>query len=356
MEMLVSFDLPISNSDLIAVQDILRQKDIIRTVYLESEFDQYSFIKYSEQIILHKTQFCAILDRNIFSDIIAIAQSKCKNPSETHKTACALLAFLQITGTLIEPGVAIYEYIDSGHYEYAENELLLFRAADNINPIYYVDIALGRSTTLPENILAVENKYTVKSLKGEDIPHWKLIYGLTLKMAILEIKGETNFNKVKSLLQWMYTDYMFISCNIAFAMIYFSNKRFSGMIKHLKKSGEKLKQGLRNATWDIYLVHYWSEKVLAQKKNNQIWLLCTEDKAVKEFSRNIIDDTDLQKYREISLYKKYLGEKEGQKAYEIYLSLIKNLDNSQRMINTKPKEGKIIDAIIAELKKELCII
>lgn len=349
-------ELPINSHDLIIIQDILRRRDVIRTVFPKSQFDQYSFLSYAKEMALHETIFCAILDRNIFSDIIAVVNNNRKSISETQKSACALLAFLQLTNTRIEPGIAIYEYVDSGHFKYAEKELSLFRAADNVHPKYYVDIALGRTAVIPNDELNYAEDSNVKDMKGEDNLTWKLIYGLTLKMAILETREGRNINKIKTLFKWIYTDYLFISPCIVFAIIYFSHKRFSKMIKNIGNSDiEKIRRGLHNAAWDMRLVHYWSEKVLTQKGSNKIWLLCTEDKAIKEFSQYILDTGDLQNSKLVVFFKKYLGEEDGKKASDFYASLVKDVDDPQRVINSKPKSEEVIDIVIQKLEKELFV-
>lgn len=353
--MILSYKLPFGNEDLMAIQDLLRERDIIQTVFPESQFDRYSFLRYSLQHRLHNEQFCALLDRNIFSYIISVVQNKTKKPTDTQKAACALMAFLQVTNTMIEPGLAIYEYIDSGHFEYADNELTLFRKADNVNPKYYVDIALGRSTTIPEEELNYGTGSSIKDMKGEDHFLWKLMYGSTLKMAIIERNGGTNLEKITSLLQWMYNEYMFVSAVIAFAIIYFSQKRYARMLKYIQNSqSEKLEQGLRNGTWDMHHVYYWAKKVLSQKQTNQIWLFCTEDKALTELSQCILSVDNSGEFKDFSfICNKYLGEKDGRKINVFYNSLMKDINNPKRVINSKPRATETIDKIIMELKREL---
>ena len=290
LEILFSYDIPVNNRDLLLLQNILRERDIIRSVFTQSQFDQYSFLEYRMQSRFHRTQFCAMLDRNILSDIIAIIKGEPGEVSETQRAACALLAFLQVTNTIIEPGHAIYEYIDSGHYDFAENEQKLFRKADNVSPEFYAEIALGRSSRIPEKELEyTEEELPLKNMRGEEHNCWKLIYGVVLKMAILEREHKHNLDKIILLLEWMYSDYLFIPPCVIFAVIYFSGNRFSKMLKHVKsEKSDKIKRGVRNATWDMNLLYNWMQNVHTQKKKNQIWLLCTEDKAVKEISQYIV--------------------------------------------------------------------
>ena len=310
-----------------------------------------------KQSYIYKTKFFALLDRNIFIDIISIiskARQKQNNFSKTEKTASALLSFLQLTDTLIEPGIAIHEYIDSGHHKQAEKELALFRFADNVHPKYYVDIALGKSIVIPEREFTHLEETSINYSNGENISRWKLFYGSIIKMAILEKRCGNTLFKIEEYLKWMYSDYLFIAPAICFCIIYFSSKRFKKMIKSLGSSeNEKIKRGLHNATWDMYLLYYWSEKVHNQNKKNEIWLLCTEDKAVKEIAKYILSTiTDQKRLDEIikSLFINYLGIKNGQKAYGLYSTLVKKVDNKYRSIN---KSYKIIDSNIYNLERQL---
>ena len=66
-------------NDLTQIEKILREKDIIRSVYSKDLFDQYSLGDYLEQIHVHESRFTALLDRNIFSDIIPVAKKTDKN-------------------------------------------------------------------------------------------------------------------------------------------------------------------------------------------------------------------------------------------------------------------------------------
>jgi hypothetical protein len=357
LEMLITFDLPINPKYLSRIEKIIKDQDIIRTVYSEDEFDRYSFLEYMKQIYIHKTKIFALLDRNIFIDIISIASKagqRQNNFSKTEKTTSALLAFLQLMDTLIEPNIAILEYIDSGHHKQAEKELALFRAADNVHPKYYVDIALGKSVIIPKKELAHFKETSISYLKGENISRWKLFYGSILKMAILERKGGDTLYKIEEYLKWMYSDYLFISPAIRFCVIYFSAKRFRKMIKSLGSGEkEKIKRGLRNATWDMYLVYYWSEKVYDQNKKNEIWILCTEDKAVKEIAKYIICTiTDQKRLDEInkSQFINCLGIENGQKVHELYSTLVKKVDNKNRAIN---KSYRLIDSNIYDLERQL---
>jgi hypothetical protein len=60
----------------------------------------------------------------------------------------ALMAFLQCSNITIEPNIALYENAFG-----ANEELSLFRRADEVDPNIYTDIALGRKNSMPPDSL-----------------------------------------------------------------------------------------------------------------------------------------------------------------------------------------------------------
>lgn len=352
-----SFYIQINPNDLKGIEKILRDRDIIRSVYPKDLFDQYSLGDYLEQIHVHESKFTALLDRNIFSDIIALAKkTDKKSTTKTQKDACALLAFLQLSDSLIEPGMAIYEYIDSGYYEQAINELSLFRAVDNIHPQIFIDLALGRINSLPSNSLHSLRVDSIQELKGEDIHRWKLHYGFALKLASIEMTGGKPYEKIEAFLKWMYTDYLFSSSATTFGLIYFSDKRIKKMVKNLNCSdSDKFIKGIRNAAWDMTVAHYWSKKAIENREKGALWLLCTEDKALREianFMASTYNSNEDLKEKSKSVFLNYLGKKEGTRAYALYNSFISNHDNGARSINIL-KSTKALYPVVEALEKEL---
>lgn len=353
----VAIHIQIDPNDLMQIEKILRERDIIRSVYSKGLFDQYSLGDYLEQIHVHESRFTAVLDRNIFSDIIAVAKNTDKNYTTiTQKTSCALLAFIQIANGLVEPGMAIYEYIDSGYYEQAIDELSLFRGIDNVPPQMLIDLALGRINSIPSNSLNCLKVDPIQKMKGEDIHRWKLHYGFALKLASIEITGGKPYEKIQAFLNWMYKDYIFSASAIVFGLIYFSDKRIAKMVKNLNcGDSHKFIRGIRNATWDMTLAHYWARKAIENREKGNLWLLCTEDKALKEiatFMASTYDSDDDLKEKSKSMFLNYLGKKEGTKAYDLYNSFVSNHNDGARRINIL-KSTKALYPFVDDLEKEL---
>ncbi len=205
------------------------------------------------------------------------------------KSACALLAFLQLAEVTIEPNEAINEYMDSGHYEETVAELRLFRAIDNIDPQILIELALGRKKGIPANVLEQPADEIIEPKKGEDFKRWKINYGFVLKLAIIERQGGKPVEKFERFLDWIYNEYAFISTGVVFGLIWLSNKRLAGMVKNIGScDNNKVLQGVRNATWDMALAYRWYRQALAEKVDGIFWLLCTADKALKTLARSLV--------------------------------------------------------------------
>ena len=254
--------------------------------------------------------------------------------------------------------MAIYEYIDSGYYEQAVNELSLFRSVDNIHPQILIDLALGRITSIPSNSLNSVRVDPIQKLKGEDIHRWKLHYGITLKLAKIEMAGGKPYEKIEAFLRWMYTDYIFSASAIIFGLIYFSDKRIKKMVKNLNCSdSDKFIKGIRNAAWDMTVVHYWSKKAIENRGAGDLWLLCTEDRALKKIANFIVstyDSNEDLKKESKALFLNYLGKKEGTKAYALHNSYISNHSNGARRTNIL-KSTKALYPFVEDLEKELLL-
>jgi len=350
-------EIPFNPSDINKIEQLTRRRDVIRSVYSNDLFDQYSLASYFKEIHIHKSQFCAMFDRNIFTAIIEVAKkSGEKSLTLTQKTACALLAFFQISDVKIEPNMAIYEYIDSGHYEEAINQLSLFRAVDNLDPQALIDLALGRKNKIPSGMLDIQRVEPIADKKGEHLHQWKIFYGCILKLACIETKGGKSVEKFKCFLEWMHNEYIFKAIAVTFGLIFFSNKRFPSMIKNLNsQEKEKILRGLRNATWDMTVAHFWAKNALEKKEEGLLWLLCTEDKALKTIVNYIVSSYKLPEELEQKCkasFREYLGDKEWERIYDIYVNLEKNINDSSRKMNNI-ESTKALYPDIDKLEEEL---
>lgn len=341
--------------DLQRIEKMIRDSDSIRTIWPVNLFERYFLGAYVKETDVEKNKFFALLDRNIYTDIIAVAKSSgTKSHTPQQKVACALLAFLQLAEVTIEPNMAVNEYVDSGHYEEAVSELRLFRAVDNLDPRILMELALGRRNKMPASMLNWQQVVSVESKKGEDYLGWKIHYGFALKMAIIELQGGKPVEKLERFRDWVYKEYIVIGCPIIFALVYFSEKRFKGMFKHIG-SGDKGKvlRGVRNTTWDMMVAYSWSKKAFTEKENGIFWLLCTADKALRTFADSLVVTGDELEQKKKAVFCDYLGEEKGEQFYDKLVDMDKRRDNdsSRRAHNLGPTSN--LYPVVDELEEEL---
>ena len=337
---------------------MLRKSDAITAIWSDSLFDRYSLGAYVEQTHIEGNSFLALLDRNIYTDIIAAAQSSAAKPlTQQQKNACALLAFLQLADIDIDPTEAINEYMDSGHHEEAAAELCLFRAVDNLDLRMLIELALGRQNGIPASILEQPAVESIELKKGEDILRWRILYGFALRLAIIERQGGKPVEKFECFLDWIYKEYVFISTAVIFGLIWLSNQRLAGMLKNVGSSDrDKVLRGVRNTTWDMTVAYYWCRHARATKGDGVFWLLCTADKGLKAVARHLFATHERpgeleQKTR--LLFCNYLGEKEGGRIHDRFVDMEKKhrSDSSRRAYKLGCPSELYPD--IDELEKEL---
>jgi hypothetical protein len=352
---IVHFD--IDPMDLQRIEKMIRNSDTITTIRPVDIFDRYFLGDYVKETEVEKNKFFALLDRNIYTDIVAVAKSSdTKQHSPQQKVACALLAFMQLADVTIEPNIAINEYIDSDpeHHEEAVAELRLFRAVDNLKPRILMELALGRRNKIPASMLNWQEDESVEPKRGEDHLMWKIHYGFALKMAIIDLQGKSTVAKLKSYLDWVYKEYVFINTAIIFGLVLFSKNRFKGMLKKIG-SGDKDKvlRGVRNAAWDMTVAYYWSEKAMREKENGIFWLLCTADKALRAVATSLVVTGDELEQKKKAIFIKYLGKEKGKQIYEMFIEMqnTRSDDSSRRQY----KLGHVSNLypVVDELEKEL---
>ncbi len=319
--------------DLQRIEKMIRDSDTITTIWSVDQFDRYSLGAYVKETAVAENKFFAMLDQNMFSRIIGVAKNNStKLHSLQQKTACALLAFLQLAEVAIEPNHAIYEIMDSEDYGKAIDKLSLFRAFDKLDTRILIELALGRSNGIPAEMLKREAVESIESKKGKDFRSWKIYRGFVLKMAIIDLQGGSPFDKLKRFIEWVYKEYIFMSAAIIFGVVLFSEKRFNRMLKIGSGDKDKVLNGVRNATWDINLAYYWSKKAMSGKEDGIFWLLCTEDKALRAIAGSLIVTGDELEQKKKALFCNYLGDEKGRQIYDMLINMqnTRSNDSSRR--------------------------
>ena len=296
--------LPISKEDYSELRTLLKTQDVLVTGNYEDggSFDLPTYILSTD------IEFRALFDRNILSLLVHLATGEPLSGDEEAKrhgrVACACIAFCILAKILIEPSMALYEYASTQGNTAAQNDYINFRAIDNVDPLIFIDIALGRSDRIPaEHLLEIQKNLAI----SEDISpepnferrlrKWKLNYFYVLKMAALKRSGLSPLESALEFQRWQFEDSF---CN-AVASIYclaaVSHQPPKGkMLKGINSNNSiTLKQGLENAAWDIYLIQRFKDFMILPHCPS--WSLWTFDIAVREITRMLFvrDGEDQEK-------------------------------------------------------------
>jgi hypothetical protein len=285
---------PIQQSDLESIVRVLRHDDPFCTHLPLDIFDKYDCDNYLDLNEFYGTETTVLLDRNVFSYIISLVRTE--NPTryevitEAHRLAAAIMAFLQHCNILIEPNIALYEYTSTSNPQGSIEELALFRRADNLSPLYYVEIALGRrDNKITKEELSRVSVYRSREHDFRDKLKWESFnYTLVLKLALLELRNIPQKEKMFHFLRWMHNDFFMGAPATIFASLYLSSRRIGKMIKNIRSADKtRALSGIRNAAWDLTMLTSWMKRVESTHGTNELFLLCTRDQAMKRIAKKL---------------------------------------------------------------------
>lgn len=347
---IVSYQFPIEAAELYQIADMVRSRDILTPSFDSKGNDVYAPLTYLIQKEKYDTSTYLLADRNLVTRWINLGRS-CQI-TEEHKIAAATLAFCQCSGILIEPNIALYEVATVSGNEVANYEEALFRLVDNTNPLVWTKIALGHNGICTEPLLEVE-KLTPNSNFDFSMPLriWRRNYVLALKVATLALQGGRSHMLAEKLFEWMYSEYIFLAPGTILALCYFSpNGPKKGLFKQIhSKDRERALSGIRNATWDLTLVHEWLQMVNKQRTNNTLNLLGSLDRKLQTVARNILAFTDSDEVVEakgLEMFDNLWGAGSGKRLYSKIQAYYQNVDDPSRVSNrteVQPSIDELID-------------
>jgi len=274
------------------------------------------------------------------------------NFTDEVRIAAGVLAFSQCCEIIIEPNIALYEVAAKSGNKVANNEVSKFRLIDNCNPRILADIALGypannlKSLTIPNNISSNEDIDFTVPLKI-----WRRNYVLALKVAALALEGGRMEILTEKLFDWMYSTYLFIAPSTILALCYFSpNSPKRGLFKKIKSSNRELAiEGIKNATWDLTLIHEWIKNVRNQSKKNTINILGSLDKKLHTIARNIfvfMDNEELIDTYRCEIFERQWGINPNSHLYSKITQYYSDSENSDRLANRVHDQPTIDDLIL----------
>lgn len=333
-----SFWVPIDPPDLLAVASMLRAADVFIPTFRTPEVDLYDPAVYLRQIHRFKTKTQLLIDRNVFTRILAIWRGT--PPDSAHRLAAAVLAFAQCSGIEVEPNLALYEVASLGGQDTADSELSQFRLADNLHPGYWAEIALRRSDFLEGRPDVVVSDQRTSATNFEmPIRRWRRNYILCLKMAEIELEGGRAEEKLRRFARWSFEEFLLGGPAISLAAHYFApNARRKGLLKGLQSEDrERALSGIRNAAWDLSILSEWLLYIEQQERDYRLVLLTSFDAWVHRIARTLAD-TSSDDDRFVSQFRNSLiqtwGANAGSKLASEIEDLYGNREAPHRRINS----------------------
>jgi hypothetical protein len=317
--------LPISVSDIRDIEQMLRAEAPLCTSF--SHKDVYSIALYHEQFSIHGTGVKMLVDRNVFARVVALAKGA--TAKQDHRMAAAIMAFAQCAGIDIEPNLALYEGVASQDESPATGDLALFRAADNLHPLEFANIALGRVSTLLGPLVCEPLAEALPDLSLR-LRQYSFVYPLVLKLGCIELQGGPVAQRMRRFLDWTYENWYFSAPVIAFAATLFSGSPPRRSLKNLRHPDRALAlKGLRNCAWDLTYITWWSQLLKRQDKENRLYLLCSRDRTLRSVAQQILARPEMTDADEEKLLCGLLGGL----VYDHYAGLKIRMHSSDRLIN-----------------------
>lgn len=353
---IVSYQFPIAAATLFQIADMLRQRDVLTPGFDVRHADVYDPATYLIQKDDHGTDTHLLADRNLVTRWVSL--TRVALVTDEVRVAAAVLAFCQCCGILVEPNIALYEVAAELGNEAANDEEAIFRIIDNANPRDLAGIALGHFDSTPQSFMTPDNLPPRKDIDFTmPLRLWRRNYVLALKAAALALDGGQTETLVEKLFDWMYSQYVFLAPSTVLALCYFSpNGPKKGLFKQIRsRDRERAIAGIKNATWDLTLIHQWLDMVHGQQTNNTINLLGSLDKKLHTVARSILAFSDSDKSVEAwrrRLFDSLWGIKTDTRLYSKILHYYKDTENPARLAN-RVHDQRPIDELILEGEQEI---
>lgn len=349
--------------DMKLTEQIIRANDIF--VLPSNIPDIYDLNNYITAGQIQDRKLYALVDNNILTRAIALARGMevpyGSEQSKGYILAAATMAYLMAADFLIEPSMSIYEKASKSSHDAAVEELYYFRVADNIHTTEWINIALERKRQIASEELEIAKHHASRIKQAHESNYakilnpWKVNYYFILKAAQLWKSNNDDVAAAEAFVSWMAEDSFFNPVSTVFALIFFSPKRLSKMIKGINSdSSQKFHDGLKNAAWDLAYITQWA-KYCRNADQDCLWLLCSNDRALREIALWYLADVSIQNPL-YSLLKKYWGNKKAKRISDTYDNTISKVDRNESKRNLALSERfRSVDMSICELERTLLL-
>lgn len=327
------------------------EKNWFVTIYDAGIDDIYEPSHYLYNKEVHGCTYKLVLDRNIFSYIIGST-----NPnrySENTQKAIGLILFCQFCEILIEPSLAIHEYINfmESNIDKALDEIETFRMIDNYADDPILLYFQGHIKVLPPGLTKKLNRKALKKsfIKKNWLRNWNEFYVTNLKLIEVYYSAEPVEEKLKKFVEWMSDNFQISFPAFLFAAYLFSDSRLKNMVKYKPHtSKEERISAVKNMTWDIYFIQQAREQWQTNEELDEI-IFATNDKVIQKVLRSLLI---VGKSGDLSSLKSDFSKKNLDTITTLY-EYIKG--NKKRKYKTKEWTPEYIKQVTIELEQELLL-
>lgn len=289
MERILKVTLPYPVAAATAIERRLSARDCI--VYFDQRFPRYSLMAYHHDSLVEKHEYYALADLNVLSTVLSIARGA--KASDIMRDAAGLMAFLMSFDCMIEPGMSAQDYATINGVRQTQENIDMFRRADNISPAIYADMACGKIDHVPRDALPPPLPRGREFRPFVAKPYAQQ-YAALLKLGMLTRRSQKPIEKLRAFMAWQRDEYFFGSCVTVYAVLALAPQPVKDPLKQQRSAAkhDRLK-GVRNTAWDMSIAQYWAQRTMSDSGKNRRWLLCTFDSTLKELARSLIVSTTM---------------------------------------------------------------
>lgn len=321
--------LPVSPDDLAGIEQIVRNYELLIPGNFRMD-DATRVMAFLEVAFIHKHSFRVLFDRNLVTRLAGLIRGDPmpKDPASAKvvRLTAACIAFCILAEIEVEPGMAIYEGAATHGHAGAEAEIRLFHIANNLHPMCYVDIALGRADQLPtEHIEELKDDPEIAIQESSEtnfskrLTLWNLCYLHVLKAVALRRATKSNLSAAINFIEWQEQEAFFNASASLFCLAAMGHRPPARkMIKNIGSlNTEELRKGIYNATWDITLLSQWGKWL--RDEHAPSWLFSTNEKALKHIVKHLFLDSDADTDSQLLTFlRSSWGEKDSVRLKKIY--------------------------------------
>jgi hypothetical protein len=329
-----------------ALQDLLRESNCFVPSFIAA--DAYSIETYLIQYASHRTETTFLFDRNLYSQVVALAKGS--RATEKARFAAAVMAFASCANVQIEPNLALYEGSASGARKAWKRDLQVFHRADDIHPANWAALALGYAEQFDRRIPGkrVRSEPTKIFDPAAKLRFYGFVYPIALKMAMISLAGGRSDMKMIDLLDWMYYCWHFSAPATLLATQALSHDPPKDVFKNVGSTDrKKALAGVRNAAWDLVYVTAWYEKIKTQTEGNHLTVLCSRDKVllkVAELLRSAVLDETVSPFEKAGFPRSVLDR---------FNSYVSDLSNPKRALTPLPADFEgYRNKLVSDLESE----